>query len=82
MISVGYGYLFIYNSEIYPTRLRSFTMGTALFFARIFAGLSAFAIELAHFLKIHPMVLILCSCFLVLIFLPFMPETQGKKIKN
>lgn len=82
MISVGYGYLFGYNSEIFPTQFRAITMGTALFIARIFTAITPFAIDLAHSLKIHPMVLACSTAILCLPLLPFMPETKGKKIEN
>lgn len=81
MISVGYGYLFIYNSELFPTKFRAFTIGTALFFARICSAITSFAIDLSHILKIHPMVMIALSALPAFAFLSCMPETQGKGLK-
>ena len=82
MLAVGYGYLFAYNSEIFPTQFRAHTMGTALFIARFFAALTPFAIDLSHSLDVHPMVLASIPALLFLPFLRFMPETKGKSIQT
>ena len=82
MVSVGYGYLMNYNSEIYPTKFRALTIGSALFVARICTAIVPFVIHFADLIKIHPMVFSSIMAIILIPFLKFMPETKGKQIQT
>ena len=82
MVSIGYGYLFIYNSEIYPTKIRGLTMGLSLFIGRIFGAFTTYVMDIEESLHIHPLVFASLLCIIIIPFLPFMPETKNRGLKN
>ena len=82
MVSVGYAYLYNYNSEIYPTKFRALTIGTALLIARIFTAFTPFVIHFGDLIKIHPVCFSGVLAVVLIPFLRIMPETKDKKMQT
>lgn len=81
-VSIAAAYLYNYNSEIFPTRLRGFTFSIALGFGRILTALTPFVIDLADSLRIHSLCFVLITAVPCLIIIRYMPETKNKKLEN
>ena len=81
LTSIGYGYLYTYNSELFPTEIRGFTISISLCLGRILTATSPFLIDLADDWEMHPMVWCGLTSLLLIPFLFVMPETKDVKKK-
>ncbi|KAK3097599.1 hypothetical protein FSP39_011292 [Pinctada imbricata] len=79
-ISAAFGMIFVYTGEIFPTVVRSFTLGSCTIFARIGGICSPYLYELTDgkMKKALPLILYSVTIIIVTLLTIFLPETNRR----
>ena len=82
LIVIPFGVLFVYNCEVYPTRIRTTAVGTLGSVGRISSIFSPFILQIMLGWQLHvPFVLVSVMCFLGGVAAHFLPvESLGKNL--
>ena len=79
---INYALIFNYCAELFPTKIRGFTLGICVFFGRIMVIFAFYLQSLTDYFQVHPMIGTVFGCLLVLPISLFMPETVETGISN
>ena len=72
--------MWMVTAELYPTNLRSQSVGTLSMISRIFGALAPFVAMLATYWKPLPMLLLGCPCLIAGALVYFIPETSNANL--
>ena len=78
----GYGVVFNYGSELFPTHVRGFTMGFSLVLSRNLVGLASLFLHWSGQMGIHPLTFMALTAVVSLPFGFLMPETFDKGVSK
>ncbi|XP_059159012.1 organic cation transporter protein-like [Physella acuta] len=79
-ISVGFGTLFLYSPELYPTNLRNSGFGISSMAARVGGMVAPYSRTFARHVAWGPGAVFTCLCLLVPVLIGFLPETHGHEL--
>jgi OCT family organic cation transporter-like MFS transporter 4/5 len=81
-VCIGFGMIYIFASELFPTELRSVGVGVCIFVGRFGSMLAPFILQWSEAIDIHHMVIYGVLGFLTLIPVYYLPETYGTKLED
>lgn len=76
------GYIYIYNTELFPSNVRGFSVGVFTFFGTTIASLIPFIGVLTDKMGVHFLSGFVPFALLTFIGCFFLPETLGKTLQN
>ena len=81
-VAMNFVLVFLYGSELFPTKLRGLAMGIALLCGRLIMSVVSQLDAMSESLGIHPNTTIVFSAMIALPFAYILPETLNKKMLN
>ncbi|GFN79400.1 solute carrier family 22 member 4 [Plakobranchus ocellatus] len=79
-ISLGYGTMWIYTPELFPTNIRTTCLGVSSVAARIGGMVAPYSRTMGRHLPWGPGVVFAILCLVIPILTLFLPETQGREL--
>ena len=79
---IGFGYIFIYNCEIFSPLISGFTLSLSQLFGRVGSGYADYLINYAKAINLHPYALIGLINIPLLVIVIFMPETKPRAVQS
>ncbi len=81
-VGAGFGLIYTYLGELFPTRIRGLAIGVMILGGRIGASMTTFITDIENYHDIHPFCFTIFINIIAFICLFFLPETFGKVIRN